>query len=397
MRRTVLLLAVCQAMSMTGGTLLVATSALVGFRLSPDRSLATLPLALQMLANMLTTVPASLLMQRIGRRAGFVLGSAIGIAGGALATWAILRGSFVLFAVAATLSGSFAAFANYYRFAAADVATSDYRARAISWVLTGGVVAAIVGPNLAKWTSSWLNTPFAGSYLALTGIMVLSFFTVMFLDIPHSVAEERGGGRSLREIIAQPTCTVALIGGMFGFGFMSLVMSATPLAMHAHHYDFSDTAFVIQWHSLGMFAPSFVTGGLIRRFGVLPVMLTGVVLIMSCVLTNLSGTTLVHYSVALAMLGMGWNFLFIGSTTLLTEAYLPEEKAKAQALNDFVVYTTVTIAVLSSGSLQHWLGWRAVNLGVLPLTLIPLSAIMWLMRVRRTVRAPALAGSPGGD
>lgn len=397
MRRTVLLLAVCQAMAMTGGTLLIATSALVGYRLSPDERLATLPLGLQMLANMLTTVPASLLMQRIGRRKGFVFGSAIGIAGAALATWAIVRNDFVLFAAAAALSGSFAAFANYYRFAAADVATHDYRARAISWVLTGGVVAAVIGPNLARWTSGWLATPFAGSYLALTAIMILSFFTVMFLDIPHSAAEARGGGRPLRVIIAQPTCTVALISGMFGYGFMSLVMSATPLAMQAHHYPFSDTAFVIQWHVLGMFTPSFFTGNLIRRFGVLRVMLAGVVLIMSCVLTNLSGTTLVHYSIALALLGVGWNFLFIGSTTLLTEAYAPEEKAKTQALNDFVVFTTVTIAVLTSGSLQHWLGWRAVNLGVLPLTLIPLVAILWLMRARRMVPEPALAGSAHGD
>ena len=392
MRRTVLLLAVCQAMSMTGATLLIATSALVGFRLSPDRSLATLPLALQMLAGMLTTIPASLLMQRIGRRAGFVVGSAIGIAGGALATWAILNGSFVMFAAAAALSGVFAGFSNYYRFAAADAATDEYRARAISWVLTGGVVAALVGPNLARWTSNWLATPFAGSYLALTGITLLSFFTVMLLDIPRPTAEQLEGGRPLRQIVAQPVFLVALIGGMFGYGFMSLVMTATPLSMHANHYVFSDTAFVIQWHALGMFAPSFFTGNLIKRFGVLRVILTGVMLIISCVAINLSGTTLAHYAVALALLGLGWNFMFIGSTTLLTDAYQPSEKGRTQALNDFLVFTTVTIAVLSAGSLQNRLGWRAVNLGVLPLTLIPLGAILWLMRVRRPV---AVQASPG--
>ncbi len=374
---------------MTGGTLLIATSALVGFRLSPDRSLATVPLALQMLASMLTTIPASLLMQRIGRRAGFMIGSAIGFAGGALATWAILNGSFVMFAAAAALSGMFAGFASYYRFAAADVATSDYRARAISWVLTGGVVAALVGPNLARWTSSWLATPFAGSYLALTGIMFLSFFTVMLLDIPRPTAEQLEGGRSLREIALQPVFLVAVLGGMFGYGFMSLVMTATPLAMHADHYVFSDTAFVIQWHALGMFAPSFFTGNLIKRLGVLRVILTGVVLIISAVSINLSGTTLTHYAVALALLGLGWNFMFIGSTTLLTDAYQPAEKGRTQALNDFLVFTTVTIAVLSAGSLQNRLGWRAVNLGVLPLTLIPLGAILWLMRARRAVAVQA--------
>ena len=392
MHRNVLLLALCQAMSMTGATLLIATSALVGFRLAPDRSLATLPLALQMLGNMLTTIPASLLMQRIGRRNGFLVGNAVGIGGAALATWAIVTGSFGMFVVAAAMSGVFSGFSNYYRFAAADVAPEDFRARAISWVLAGGVVAALIGPNLARWTSSWLAAPFAGSYVALTGIMVLSLLTLTLLDIPRATAEERRGGRPLTAIIAQPVFIVALIGGMFGYGFMSLVMTATPLAMQAHHYVFSDTAFVIQWHSLGMFAPSFVTGHLIKRFGVLRVMLTGVLLIAACVLTNLSGTSLVHYSVALAMLGMGWNFLFIGSTTLLADAYVPAEKAKTQALNDFLVLTTVTIAVLSAGSLQHRLGWRAVNLGVLPLTLIPLVAIAWLMRVRRVVPATAPAG-----
>jgi MFS family permease len=220
--------------------------------------------------------------------------------------------------------------------------------------------------------------------------MVLSMLTLMWLDIPRSTAEAHGGGRPLASIAAQPVFVVALVGGMFGYGLMSLVMTATPLAMHAHDYPFGDTAFVIQWHVLGMFAPSFVTGHLIRRFGVLQVMLTGVLLIALCAMTNLAGTALVNYSVALALLGVGWNFLFIGSTTLLTEAYRPEEKARAQALNDFVVFTTVTMAVLSAGSLQHRLGWRAVNLGVLPLTLIPLTAIVWLMRARRAAASPAL-------
>lgn len=389
MKRNVLLLAAAQAMMMTGGTLLIATSALVGFRLSPDKSLATLPLALQMLAGMLTSIPASLLMQRIGRRRGFLIGSTLGALGAALAAYAIVHESFALFATAAALSGMFVGFGNYYRFAAADAATPDYRSRAISYVLAGGVVAALVGPNLAKWTSHWLAAPFAGSFVALTGITILSFLTLLFLDIPRSAAETHGGGRPLAAIVRQPVFVVAAIGGMFGYGVMALVMTATPLAMHAHHYAFSDTAFVIEWHVLGMFAPSFFTGHLIRRFGVLPVMLTGALLNAACVTVNLSGTSIAHYWLALTLLGIGWNFLFIGATQLLTEAYAPAEKAKTQALNDFLVFSTVTLSVLSAGTLQHRLGWQAVNYGVIPLIAVTAVAVAWLLYARRRL-APAV-------
>ena len=383
MKKNVLLLAACQAMLMTGGSLLIATSALVGYRLAPDKALATLPLAAQMLASMLTSIPASLLMQRFGRRAGFLLGSSIGITGAGLATVAIVTGNFALFILGAALSGMFAGFGNYYRFAAADVATVDYRSTAISYVLAGGVIAAFIGPNLAHWTSAWLVAPFAGSYLALTAILVLSFATQLFLVIPRPAREVYGSGRKLGVIARQPVFMVAAIGGMLGYGIMALVMTATPLAMHDHHYAFSDTAFVIEWHVLGMFAPSFFTGHLIRRFGVLQVMLVGGVLSAVCVGINLAGTSLSHFWLALFLLGMGWNFLFIGATTLLTEAYTPEEKAKTQALNDFLVFGTATVAVLSAGSLQHHLGWRAVNYGVMPLIGATLTAVIWLLLRRR--------------
>jgi MFS family permease len=383
MKRNVLLLAACQAMLMTGGVLLIATSALVGYRLAPDKALATLPLAMQMLAGMLTSIPASLLMQRFGRRAGFLLGSSIGITGAALATYAIVTGNFVLFTLGAAVSGMFSGFGNYYRFAAADVATADYRSTAISYVMAGGVVAAFVGSNLAHWTSAWLAAPFAGSYLALAGILLLSFVTQLFLDIPRPPRETHGGGRALGTIARQPVFIVAAIGGMLGYGIMALVMTATPLAMHEHHYVFGDTAFVIEWHVLGMFAPSFFTGHLIRRFGVLQIMLAGGLLSAACVGINLAGTGLSHFWLALFLLGVGWNFLFIGATTLLTETYAPEEKAKTQALNDFLVFTTVTLAVLSSGHVQHSFGWRAVNIGVIPFILITLVAVGSLLWSRR--------------
>jgi MFS family permease len=384
MKKNVLLLSACQAMFMTGGSLLIATSALVGYRLSPDKALATLPLAMQMLANMLTSIPASLFMQRFGRRAGFLLGSTIGIGGAGLATYAIVTSSFTLFVLGAALSGMFASFSNYYRFAAADVATEDYRSTAISYVMAGGVIAALIGPNLAHWTSAWLAAPFAGSYLALAAILLLSFATQLFLDIPNPVHATHGSGRTLGTIARQPVFVVAAIGGMLGYGIMALVMTATPLAMHDHHYAFGDTAFVIEWHVLGMFAPSFFTGHLIRRFGVLQIMLVGGLLSTACISVNLTGTSLSHFWLALLLLGMGWNFLFIGATTLLTEAYAPEEKAKTQALNDFMVFSTVTIAVLSAGTLQNRLGWQAVNYGVIPLIAVTMIAVTWLLLRRRS-------------
>lgn len=383
MKRNVLLLAACQAMLMISGTLLIATSALVGYQLSPDKALATLPLAMQMLAGMLVSIPASLLMQRMGRRAGFLIGSSIGVAGAGLAAWAIVSGSFALFVCAAALSGVFAGFGNYYRFAAADVATVEYRSKAISYVMAGGVIAAFIGPNLAHWTHAWLAAPFAGSYLALVAILILSFGTQLFLDIPRPPRETFGSGRPLAAIARQPVFVVAAVGGMLGYGIMALVMTATPLAMHDHHYAFGDTAFVIEWHVLGMFAPSFFTGHLIKRFGVLQIMLTGGLLGAVCVGVNLAGTTLTHFWLALFLLGVSWNFLFIGATTLLTETYAPEEKAKTQALNDFLVFGTVTIAVLSAGSLQHHLGWQAVNYGVTPLIAVTVVAVTWLLLRRR--------------
>ncbi|MDH4134818.1 MAG: MFS transporter [Gammaproteobacteria bacterium] len=391
MKRNVLVLASAQAMMMTGGALLIATSALVGQRLAPDPALATLPLALQMLAGMLTSIPASLIMQRIGRRGGFLIGNFIGLLGAILATWAIVSGSFSLFALGAALSGVFAGFGNYYRFAAADSASEEYRSAAVSYVLAGGVVAALVGPNLAHWTHEWFAAPFAGSYLALAMILMLSMLTITRLNIPKLPASALANpGRPLTAIARQPVFIVAALGGMFGYGTMSLVMTATPLAMHAHHFVFGDTALVIEWHVLAMFAPSFFTGHIIRRFGILPVMLTGALLNAACVAVNLNGTTLGHFWLSLFLLGLGWNFLFIGATTLLTEAYAPEEKARAQALNDFLVFSTVTLAALSAGSLQHQLGWRAVNLGVIPLIVVTAAAVLWLWTVRRrTITSPA--------
>ncbi len=391
MKVNVWLLSGCQAMLNTSNILLVATSALVGLKLAPDKALATLPLAVQFLASMVTTMPASFLMKHIGRQAGFLIGTGLGLLGAGLAAFAIVENSFALFLAAAALFGAYNGFGSYYRFAAADVATPDYRPAAISYVMAGGVVAAIIGPNLAHWTQTWFPAAdFAGSYLSLLIVTGLAMLALLFVRIPRlSIQQQHETGRPLSVIIAQPTAIVAIMGASLGFGVMSFVMTATPLAMHAHAHAFGETAFVIEWHVLGMFAPSFVTGHLIRRLGVLTIMLTGAVLTAGCVMVNLMGTSVPHFWTALVLLGIGWNFLFVGGTTLLTETYVDVEKAKAQGLNDFLVFTVITLASLSAGAIQHFLGWRLVNLSVIPLIVIVAAGIVWLMLKRRAVVAPA--------
>lgn len=385
MKINVWLLSACQATLNTGNSLLVATSALVGFKLAPDKALATLPLAVQFLASMITTMPASFLMKAIGRRTGFLLGTGAGLLGAGVATYAIINSSFLYFCAAAVLFGVYNGFGTYYRFAAADVATPDYRATAISYVMAGGVVAAFIGPNLAHWTQAWFpSAEFAGSYLSLLAVFGFSALALAFVRIPRAPEVLRHeSGRPLSNIASQPATIVAMLGAAIGFGVMAFVMVATPLAMHAHAHAFSDTAFVIEWHMLGMFAPSFFTGHLIRRFGVLNVMLAGALLTAGCVLINLTGTGIAHFWTALVLLGIGWNFLFVGGTTLLTETYTEPEKAKTQGLNDFLVFTTITVASLSAGATQHYFGWRLVNLGVIPLIVIVAVAIVWLKGVRR--------------
>ncbi len=388
MKRNVWLLAACQALMNSGNSLLIATSALVGFRLAPDKSFATLPLALQYFTSMLTTIPASFLMQAIGRRGGFVVGTLLGLAGAGLAAAGIVAGNFLYFCLAAALIGAFNGFGMYYRFAAADTATPDYKSRAISYVVAGGVVAAVVGPNLAHWTRDWLSgIEFAGSYLSLLGLYGLTLAILLFVHIPPAVAPAHADGRPLAEIARQPAFLVALAGGALGYGVMSLVMTATPLAMHQHAHAFADTAFVIEWHLIGMFAPSFFTGHLIRRFGTLNVMLAGALLNVGSVVAGLAGTAVAHFWVTLTLLGVGWNFLFVGATALLTETYTEVEKTRAEALNNFAVFTVIAVSSLSAGALQNHFGWRTVNVGVLPLIAVIAGALLWL-RARRAATVP---------
>jgi len=390
--RNVPLLATSQSLMMSSMSLILTAAALVGFSLAPDKSLATLPVAVIFIAVMLTSIPAALLMDRIGRKNGFMLATFFGMGGGAVATYGIIQADFWLFTAGGVLVGMFNGFGNYFRFAAADAVDTEHKSRAISFVMLGGVVAAIVGPNLANLTQDSIpDAPFAGSYMSIIVIYALALLALTFLKLPTAPKTSdqvtAGQGRSLVTIASQPKFIVALICAMLGYGVMSFVMTATPLAMNHHAHSFSDTSFVIQWHVLGMFAPSFVTGHLIHRFGVLKIMFVGGVMGLMCVAINLLGSSVPHYWAALTLLGISWNFLFIGSTTLLTETYAQQERGKTQAMNDFVIFTTVTISSLTAGTLQHHFGWQVINVGVVPFLIFILLCILWLgNKLRRDER-----------
>ncbi len=393
-RRNLLLLSFCQAMMLSCNSLMITASTLVGFALAEDKALATLPIALQHLSTMLTSYPASLLMGKLGRRAGFLIACAIGISGGAIATFGVMEGRFWIFCSASVAFGMFTGFGHYYRFTAAEVVESSFKSRAISYVLAGGVIAAFIGPNLANLSQNWItDARFAGSYAAIMGLFALSAIAISLAVLPNTSAspEQSQRSRPLWKVVAQGQYVVAVICAALGYSIMSLVMTATPLAMSHYGHSFSDTAFVIQCHVLGMFVPSFFTGHLIKRFGCTNIMLLGAIAAAACVAINLLGQSITHFWFALVLVGIAWNFLYTGGTTLLTETYGVGEKAKAQGFNDFIVFSSVTVAALSAGILQHTSGWTTVNTGVAPAVAIILLSLLWLKLPGR--QTPPAAGS----
>lgn len=380
-RRNVALLAVCQGFFMSVQSMSAATTPLAAHALlGVDKTLATFPIFLMQLGIMATTVPASFLMARIGRRGGFTVGTLIGAVSGIISVTAIYNRSFELLCVGTFLQGAATAFAWYFRFAAADASEPAYRAKAISLVMAGGVVAGVLGPQTAKWTVDWLSPmTFAGVYVMVSLYSLVVMGLVQALRIPSlSAAQAAEGARPMREIRRQPAYIVALLSSMFGYGVMTLVMSATPLAMMACGFGFMDSATVIQAHVVAMFLPSFFTGHLITRFGVLPIIIAGALIEAACAVINLSGINFMNFLIANALVGLGWNFCYVGGTTLLTTTYRPAERAKVQASHDFLVYSTTATAAGLSGILQAQAGWAVINMAALPLMLIIVMAALWL-------------------
>jgi len=385
-RRNAIVLAIAFALYSCGAINIIVSSTIVGTMIAPDKSLATLPVTSFVVGTALSTVPASMLMRRIGRRSGFMLGACFGILSGIVAALAVYEQNFLLFLAGTFLQGTYQAFAQVYRFAAADIASPGYRSRTISIVLLGGVAGAVVGPLIVMHTKLLLAPVlFAGSYLASSALSVAALLLLLLVDIPHHREEASDGEetRPLSVILAQPRLIVAMLCGMMSYGLMNLLMTATPLAMVGCGFTVDDSAWVIQWHALAMFLPSFFTGGLIARFGVERIAFTGMALLTLSGLTGLAGVAFSNFAVGLILLGLGWNFGYVGGTTMVTECYFPAEKNKVQAVNDFAVFTTVALASVVSGKLIEGIGWSAVNWAMFPLIALCLLGLAWITLINR--------------
>lgn len=361
-------LALGQALLITGNILLISVNALIGQRLAPQPELATLPVAVQFLGLMAATLPAAQIMRLMGRKFGFSVGNIIGLCGGLTACLAIARADFILFCISTTLLGVAIGVGQQYRFAATEACSPADRPRAISLVMAGGVLAAILGPTLAVWSDRlWPEPEFLGAFAALVVLYTANSLLIVALPLPRpTTAEQSGSARTYAQLFRQPKLITAIVAGAIGYGVMILVMTATPIAMHQHHHDFRSTASVIQWHVLGMFLPSFITGRLIARWGEVTIIQIGCILLFACVMFAQMGTLYGYFWFALVALGVGWNFTFIGATSLLTTCYQPAEKARVQGSNDFLVFGFSAVASLLAGHLQARLGWGLLNLAMLP-------------------------------
>ena len=379
MHRQVLLLASAQALFQTVSVLVMTVGSLAGAQLAPAPEWATAPIAAMFLGTAIGTVPASMWMARVGRRTGFVVGAAAGAAGGLVAATGIFAGSIALLCLGTFLVGVYQSFAQFYRFAASEVADERFRARAISLVLAGGIVAALAGPALGRFGGPWLEPAYSGSFLILAVVSLVGAGLLTGLKVPPvAVVAASEPARPLSTVMRQPAYLVALFGAVTGYGIMILAMTATPLAMVHHQHGLDQASLVIQLHVLGMFLPSFFTGSLIARFGVLQVMGVGIALLVGHVLMTLSGTSFYSFAGALILLGVGWNFLYVGGTNLLTRTYAAAERAKAQAANDLVIFIVGLGASLGAGILQQVLGWQTLNLLLLPWLALAASALLWL-------------------
>ena len=391
MNRHLLLLALCQGFFLTNNVVFIAINGLVGLQLAPVGWMATLPVTGYVVGGALSAVLVAKTQARFGRKRSFQFGLVVAALSAALCAYAAVTKNFWLLVIATVIAGYYNANAALYRFAGPELVEPEHKERAISLVLAGGVIGAFAGPNLANFTKSLLPVPFAAAYIALVAVALASLAVLSLIRFPEHHAPKPGAssGRPLAQIMRQPVFIVAAAAAALGYGVMNLLMAATPIAMAQCGLPFSSAAVVLEWHVLGMFVPGFFTGHLIKRFGALPVMAVGVLLNAVCIAVALSGVELMQFLIALFTLGVGWNFLFVGGSTLLTEAYQPEEKIKAQGAMDFCVFTTMAITSFASGAMVTTRGWEWLNLSSLPIVALIGVALLWLAAARRGARSAA--------
>ncbi|MFA0345389.1 MFS transporter [Vibrio sp. 10N.222.55.C6] len=390
MNRNVWLLSLCQALLMTGNILLISVIGLIGKQIAPSVSMITLPVALQFLGLMAATIPASLISGKLGRKRGFSIGNVVGITGASLATYALSQQNFYLFCFATFLLGIGIGFGTLYRFAAIEVCDENARHRAISISMAGGVLAAVLGPNLAIMSQQWsADGLYIGAFASLIGLNILALLILQTIQFPKvSFNSQAPKSDPLSVIVKAPNFIGAVFAAMVAYAVMNILMTATPLAMIGCGFDFTKAAGVIEWHVLGMFVPAFFTGSLIEKFGSRMMILAGGVLFVVCIAINIHGESIWHFRAALVVLGVGWNFMFIAATGLFSQSYQSQNKAKAQAFNEFIVFGCVTITAMLSGWLESTAGWQNLNIYVLPFVLAVILLFAFSARKSRIQKQP---------
>jgi len=384
-RKNVALLATCQALLLVNNSILTTVNGLAGFELATNKALATLPITAYFVGSASSTMMVSLFMKRYGRRAGFSAGAACAMIGALLCAFAMYSRNFWMLCAGALVLGIYFAAGQYYRFAAAESVPANFKATAISLVLAGGIVGGFLGPETTKHTRDLVSGQlYAGAYFSLVAFALIAVMILRWLEIPALTgAETRSSGRPITEIARQPAFLVAVLCGVVGYGVMNLLMTATPLAMAACEHPFAAAAFVIQWHLVAMFAPSFGTGPLIQRIGPLPVMFVGTLLACVCLVIGFTGVDVLHFWFALVLLGVAWNFMYLGATTLLTETHTPAERGKVQGVNDTAISVTMVLSSLSVGALFTYHGWQIMNVLAAPFIAVTAISVVWLALARR--------------
>ncbi len=383
------LMAAAQGLFLTNNVLFVAVNGLVGFSLAPYSWMATLPILGYVVGGAISTGPVAASQARWGRKVSFQIGLAVAFFSTLLAAYAVVDKNFWLLVAATVISGYYSANGQLYRFAAAELAKPEYRERAVSLVLAGGIIGGVAGPNLAKWTQHLWTTPFAAAYVALAGVALIAMVVISLVKFPPMPAKKAGasGGRPLSEIMRQPVFIVSTAAAALGYGVMNITMSASPIAMQLCGHPFAAAALVLEWHVIGMFAPGFFTGHLIKRYGAVTILAVGVALNLICIAVALSGVDVMHFLISMFLVGVGWNFLFTAGTALSLDAYRPEEKDKAQGAINFCVFAVMMLTSFSSGALVTTGGWTLLNY----ISLIPIGitgiAILWYVMQGRSPKA----------